>query len=94
MFAACVLLTKANTRNIFAQVPNLVMVETVDNEKLAKFLNRACTNANRTEPLQVMVQVAPPRPLLLLLVHVLSIALFLLLMMMMTMVMMMIILLL
>lgn len=37
-------------------VPNLYSVETVDSEKIANHLNRACEGARRDEKLKVMVQ--------------------------------------
>lgn len=38
-------------------VPNLYSVETVDSQKIANHLNRACEAAERDEKLKVMVQV-------------------------------------
>ena len=44
-------------------VPSLAVVESIDTVKCANKLNSACDNAERTEPLGIMVQVRTTTPL-------------------------------
>ncbi|KAI9592403.1 hypothetical protein BDF19DRAFT_451658 [Syncephalis fuscata] len=48
---------QSNKCKQLADIPNLWMVETLDSQKRAELLNRACITAQRAEPLRVMVQV-------------------------------------
>ncbi|KAG0213115.1 hypothetical protein BGX31_001340 [Mortierella sp. GBA43] len=48
---------QSNKCKIVAAIPNLYVVETVDSESKATALDKACTNAQRSEPLRIFLQV-------------------------------------
>jgi pyridoxal phosphate enzyme (YggS family) len=48
---------QSNKCKSIVEIPNLYVVETVDSEKLAKQLQKACLSVGRADTLRVMVQV-------------------------------------
>ncbi|KAF9975389.1 hypothetical protein BGZ73_000953 [Actinomortierella ambigua] len=48
---------QSNKCKVVAAIPNLFVVETVDNAKKATTLDKACANAGRKEPLRVYLQI-------------------------------------